>query len=58
MTEWKLIGTRYTHWGECRHDKFKCATCGFVEEFKDGHTSQWRFCPSCGEEILWNCEVE
>lgn len=53
MTKYELIGTRYTHWGKCRHDKFKCSTCGLVEEFTDGHTSQWVYCPQCGEEIVY-----
>ena len=53
-TKYKHLGTRHTHWGKCRHDKFRCETCGFTKEFTDNHTAQYRFCPSCGREINWS----
>jgi predicted RNA-binding Zn-ribbon protein involved in translation (DUF1610 family) len=53
MTNYELISTRYTHWKEHRHDKFKCSTCGLIIEFTDGHTGQYIYCPQCGEEIVY-----
>lgn len=53
-TKYKHLGTRYTHWGKCRHDKFRCETCGFTKEFTDNHTAQYKYCPSCGREIDWS----
>ena len=52
-TKYKHINTRYTHWGKCRHDKFRCETCGFTKEFTNNHTAQYQFCPGCGREINW-----
>ena len=53
-TEYKHLGTRHTHWGKCRHDKFRCETCGFTKEFTDNHTAQYKYCPSCGRKIDWS----
>ena len=53
-TKYKHINTRYTHWGKYRHDKFRCETCGFTKEFTDNHTTQYKYCPSCGREINWS----
>ena len=53
-TKYKHINTRYTHWGKCRHDKFRCETCGFTKEFTNNHTAQYQFCPGCGREINWS----
>ena len=53
-TKYKHLGTRHTHWGKCRHDKFRCETCGFTKEFTNNHTAQYQFCPSCGRKIDWN----
>ena len=53
-TKYKHLGTRYTHWGKCRHDKFICETCGFTKEFTNNHTAQYKYCPSCGREIDWS----
>ena len=53
-TKCKHINTRYMHWGKCRHDKFRCETCGFTKEFTDNHTAQYKYCPSCGREINWS----
>ena len=53
-TKYEHIGTRHTHWGKCRHDKFRCETCGFTKEFTNNHTAQYKYCPSCGREINWS----
>ena len=53
-TKYKHLGTRYTHWGKCRHDKFRGETCGFTKEFTNNHTAQYKYCPSCGREIDWS----
>lgn len=53
-TKYKHLGTRHTHWGKCRHDKFRCETCGFTIEFTDNHTAQYKYCPSCGRKINWS----
>lgn len=53
-TKYKHLGTRHTHWGKCRHDKFRCETCGFTTEFTNNHTAQYKYCPSCGREIDWS----
>lgn len=53
-TKYKHLGTRHTHWGKCRHDKFRCETCGFTIEFNNNHTAQYKYCPSCGRKIDWS----
>ena len=53
-TKYKHMGTRLTHWGKCRHDKFMCENCGFIKEFTNNHTAQYQYCPSCGREINWS----
>lgn len=53
-TKYEHMGTRLTHWGKCRHDKFRCETCGFTIEFTNNHTAQYKYCPSCGREINWS----
>ena len=53
-TKYKHLGTRHTHWGKCRHDKFRCETCGFTKEFTNNHTAQYQYCPSCGRKIDWS----
>ena len=53
-TKYKHLGTRHTHWGKRRHDKFRCETCGFTKEFTDNHTAQYKYCPGCGREIDWS----
>ena len=30
--------------------KGRCTKCGFVHIFIEGHDTQYRFCPSCGEQ--------
>lgn len=36
------------------HDAWTCRRCGYIENFEaDGPTENgWRFCPSCGKEII------
>lgn len=36
-----------------RYDKFRCSECGFIKEFTDGHTAQYKYCPQCGQRIDW-----
>ena len=38
---------------EVRRDKFRCSVCGFIKEFTDGHTAQYKYCPQCGQAIDW-----
>lgn len=33
------------------HNHFMCQNCGFVHDFIDGHTAQYKYCPSCGEDM-------
>ena len=40
-----------------RYDKFRCSECGFTKEFVDGHTTQYEYCPECGQRIDWE-EIE
>lgn len=37
-----------------RYDKFRCSVCGFIKEFTDGHTAQYKYCPQCGQAIDWS----
>ena len=30
--------------------KGKCDNCGFVNVFIEGHVTQYKFCPQCGEQ--------
>ena len=30
--------------------KGRCDNCGFVHYFIDGHDTQYKFCPQCGEQ--------
>lgn len=53
-TKYKHLGTRHTHWGKCRHDKFMCENCGFTKEFTNNHTAQYQYCPRCGRKINWS----
>ena len=32
--------------------KGKCGNCGFVHYFIEGHDTQYKFCPQCGERKL------
>lgn len=27
-----------------------CESCGFIHDFIDGHTGQYKFCPECGSK--------
>lgn len=37
------------------HNHFMCQDCGFIHDFIDGHTAQYKYCPHCGAKML---EVE
>lgn len=30
------------------HNHFMCKDCGFIHDFIDGHTAQYKYCPQCG----------
>lgn len=30
-----------------------CESCGFIHDFIDGHTGQYKFCPECGRSVKW-----
>ena len=30
-----------------------CKDCGFIHDFIDCHTGQYKYCPSCGGKIVW-----
>ena len=32
--------------------KARCKKCGFVTYFIEGHDTQYRYCPSCGEQKI------
>lgn len=31
-----------------------CESCGFIHDFIDGHTGQYKFCPECGRSVKWD----
>ena len=33
------------------HNHFMCKDCGFIHDFIDGHTAQYKYCPSCGAKM-------
>ena len=33
------------------HNHFMCKDCGFIYDFIDGHTAQYKYCPSCGVKM-------
>ncbi len=33
------------------HLHFMCQDCGFIHDFIDGHTAQYKYCPSCGVKM-------
>jgi rubrerythrin len=33
------------------HIHFMCQDCGFIHDFIDGHTAQYKYCPSCGMKM-------
>lgn len=51
-TIYECIETRLNN--KVRYDKFRCSVCGFVKEFADGHTAQYKYCPQCGQRIDWS----
>lgn len=34
------------------HHHFMCQDCGFIHDFVDGHTTQYKHCPSCGVKMV------
>lgn len=38
---------------KARYDKYRCSECGFIKEFADGRTAQYKYCPQCGQRISW-----
>lgn len=41
----------YLDKNEVRHNHFMCQDCGFIHDFVDGHTAQYKYCPSCGAKM-------
>lgn len=39
----------YIDSNKTKHVHGMCKKCGFIHDFVDGHTSQYVFCPQCGE---------
>ena len=33
------------------HNHFMCQDCGFIHDFIDGHTAQYKYCPNCGAKM-------
>lgn len=38
----------------CNHFHGMCENCGFIHDFIDGHTEQYKYCPQCGRSVKWN----
>lgn len=34
------------------HEHFMCDRCGFIHDFIDGHTTQYKYCPNCGARMI------
>ena len=47
-----IKSNKWNHIWEAPDGSFKgrCENCGFVHFFIEGHDSQYRFCPQCGEQ--------
>ena len=45
-------GTEWEHLWDAPDGTFKgrCKKCGFVHFFIEGHDTQYKFCPQCGEQ--------
>lgn len=43
----------YVVYQQGKNVKAVCSYCGFRHTFVDGHTSQYKYCPSCGRKIEW-----
>lgn len=41
----------YLDENKVRHNHFMCKDCGFIHDFVDGHTAQYKYCPNCGAKI-------
>ncbi len=41
----------YLDKNKVRHNHFMCEDCGFIHDFIDGHTTQYKYCPSCGAKM-------
>jgi rubrerythrin len=41
----------YLDKNKVRHNHFMCQDCGFIHDFIDGHTAQYKYCPSCGAKM-------
>ena len=38
--------------------KGECTNCGFVHFFIEGHDTQYKYCPSCGEKKVNDGEID
>ena len=38
----------------CNHFHGMCGNCGFVHDFIDDHTGQYKYCPQCGQAVKWD----
>lgn len=37
----------------CNHFHGMCENCGFIHDFIDDHTGQYKYCPQCGRVVKW-----
>lgn len=37
----------------CNHFHGMCGNCGFIHDFIDDHTGQYKYCPQCGQVVKW-----
>lgn len=37
----------------CNHFHGMCENCGFIHDFIDNHTEQYKYCPQCGQVVKW-----
>ena len=37
----------------CNHFHGMCGNCGFIHDFIDNHTGQYKYCPQCGQVVKW-----
>ena len=37
----------------CNHFHGMCVNCGFIHDFIDDHTEQYKYCPQCGRTVKW-----
>lgn len=37
----------------CHHFHGMCKNCGFIHDFIDDHTGQYKYCPQCGRSVKW-----